>query len=188
LNVASAAQRSQNTVPVPYDVLAAKDTFASVNPYVGFGAMTTAAHAVKDIAYFAVADTPLSTPPGALVVSTSTTVEPSTCGCGVAGAVGVIDVVPELDGVIDAVGEGEREPVGVPLGDGDTGSVGVPVRVPDAVALDVGVALADGVCVPVLDRGAPPLAVFDKVAGGEGVPDVVAVADGVMDDCTTPWT
>jgi len=62
---------------VPYEVLAAKDTFESVSPYDGLGAITAAAHAVVDIAYLAVALTPLSTPPGALVVSTRTTVDPS---------------------------------------------------------------------------------------------------------------
>jgi hypothetical protein len=80
--VASAAQRSQNTVAVPYDVFAANDTFASVKPYTGLVAMTAAAHAVVVIAYLAVAETaPERAPPGAVVVSTSTAVEPPTCGC-----------------------------------------------------------------------------------------------------------
>ena len=79
--VASAAQRSQKTVAVPYDVFAANDTFASVKPYTGLVAMTAAAHAVVVIAYLAVAETPERAPPGAVVVSTSTAVEPPTCGC-----------------------------------------------------------------------------------------------------------
>jgi len=95
--------------------------------------MTTAAHAVVDIAYFAVADTPLSTPPGALVVSTSTTVEPSTCGgCGdtVPDTVGVTDPVPDgvsvCEGVCDSdepcdgVCDGVAEFDGVCDGDGGT--------------------------------------------------------------------
>jgi hypothetical protein len=148
VNVASAAHRSQNTVAVPYVVLAPNDTFVSRKPYVGCGAITAAAHAVVDIVYLAVFETPERTPPGAVVVSTSTTVELPTCGCCVASGVGVkdgvgdddgeFDLVPEPDGELDLVPDtlivGERDGVGVLLVDEPVLGVGVP----DGVGLGVG--------------------------------------------------
>ena len=106
VNVASAAQRSQkNTQLPPPPVRAANDTFTNVKPYVGFGATTAAAHAVADSENCVVAPTEAapSWPPGAVVVSTSTTVEFSTCGNGVA----------ESDRVLDTVCEGVKVLVGV---------------------------------------------------------------------------
>jgi hypothetical protein len=129
VNVASAAHRSQNTVAVPYDVLAPNDTFVSRKPYVGCGAITAAAHAVVDIAYLAVFETPERTPPGAVVVSTSTTVELPTCGCCVASGVRVNVAVGEVDLVAVTLG------VCVSVIDG--------VALPDAPEL--GVAVLDGV-------------------------------------------
>jgi hypothetical protein len=63
--------------------------FDSVYPYEGLGEITAAGHAVVDIANLCVPDTPDSTPPGALVVSASTTVEPSVWGPGDTDADGV---------------------------------------------------------------------------------------------------
>ena len=143
--VASAAHRSQNTVAVPYDVLAANDTFASVKPYVGFVAITAAAHAVVDIAYLAVAVTPAAArmPPGAVVVSTSTTVELSICGCGVESGVGVKEGVGEADGEFDLVPDPEGVFDIVPELLGDRENVGVGVWL--VVAPELGVCVPDGV-------------------------------------------
>ena len=120
------ARRSQNTVAVPYTVLAAKLTFVSVKPYSGDGVSSAAAHAVVDIAKRAVALAPLSTPPGALVVSTSTTAEPATCGAAVGKdeplpvGVGDTDLVPLGVGDTDVVplGVGDFEPEDDGVGDG----------------------------------------------------------------------
>jgi len=109
-------------------VFAAKVTFVSVYPYVGFGDITAAAHAVADIAYLGDKLTPDKTPPGALVVSTSTTVDPSVCGGGVTDGDGVKEGVPDLDG----------EPDGVPDGDGVPDCVRDDDGVPDRVGVTVG--------------------------------------------------
>jgi hypothetical protein len=105
----------------------------------------------------AVFETPERTPPGAVVVSTSTTVELSTCGCCVASGVGVKD----------SVGDDERDGETVPLGEGDAGIVGV----------TDGVTVKDFDAVPVPDAAAPVLGVCVGVYDG----------DGVIDICTTPW-
>jgi hypothetical protein len=72
LNEASAAHRSQNTVPA---VLTPKLMLEIRTPKLGLGETTTAAQAVRDMGNNTVLDTPLSRPPGAVVVSTSTTEE-----------------------------------------------------------------------------------------------------------------
>jgi hypothetical protein len=130
-NVASAAHRSQNTVPVPYAVLAANETFESVYPYDGFGTIAAAAHAVVDIAYLVVADTldASTLPPGADVESASTTTEPIACGSAVCDGDGVGRGVPEMDGVAVDVPE----------------LVGLSDGVPDTVRLPDGVPLVEGV-------------------------------------------
>lgn len=51
---------------------------ATVKPWLEWGSTTIAAQAVMDMEYVFVPLTPLSLPPGAEVVSTSTTVELST--------------------------------------------------------------------------------------------------------------
>ena len=148
------ALRSQNTVAVPYTVLAAKLTFVSVKPYSGDGVSSAAAHAVVDIAKRAVALAPLSTPPGALVVSTSTTAEPATCGAAVGKdeplpvGVGDTDLVPLGVGDTDLVplGVGELEPVDDGVEDGEL--------VNDCVAADDEPAEADGVALGVGDADA----------------------------------
>ena len=134
VNVASAGHRSHMTVPADRD---AKVRFVTRYPYDGFGTSTTAAHSVADKITRFVFETPESTPPGALVVSASTTVEPSVCGPGVLELVGVnVD-----DGVAVGVKDGVGDTDGVPEREGDCD--GVPERVPD------GVGDCDGVCVDV---------------------------------------
>jgi len=113
------AHRSQKIVPVPYVVLAAKLTFDSVKPYRGDGVTRAAAHAVvAAIAYLCVPLTPLRTPPGALVVSTRTTVEPTTCAAAVGKAVPVTVGEGDWDAVFEGVGELVRDGVAELVCDG----------------------------------------------------------------------
>jgi hypothetical protein len=164
---ASAPHRSQYTVATPR---AAKDTFASVYPYVGFGEKTAAAHATVLVVNLIAALTLalVSTPPGALVESTSTTVDPSTCEGGDLDGEGVKDGVPDVDGVPEGVPDEVDVRDGVPDVDG----------VPDRVPLTLGVAL--GVCVGLapVDHDAVGLAVLVDVSVALGVERADAVVDG----------
>ena len=137
------------------------------------GATTNAAQAVVPIWYSsAPAEFTLAAfmlPPGAVVVSTSTTVEFTSCtgdvGRGVGEAervplpVGVVDGVPLKEGVIDGVPDNvavlDRVPDGVEL-DVKVGE-GVDVAVPpaDAVLLLVGVGLGLGSTTPCRYTPAP---------------------------------
>ena len=115
-------------VAVPKLVFAAKDTLTSVKAYAADGVKTAAAHAVVVGENCAVPPTPESTPPGALVVSMSTTDEPTTCGAavGIADGVPVRDTVEVRVPVSDAVGEreGVAELVGGGVALGEVPKVG----------------------------------------------------------------
>jgi len=113
-----------------------------------------------------VALTPPSWPPGALVVSMSTTDEPPVCGCGVAGGVGVKDGVPEPEGEFVRVPEPDDVAGGEP--------VCVPVCEPDEPLLGV------GVCEPVIVL--EPEGEFVRVPEPDGELDRVLVADGVCEN------
>ena len=127
-------------VAVPKPVFAAKDTLTSVKAYAADGVKTAAAHAMFVGENCAVPPTPESTPPGALVVSRSTTDEPTTCGAADGSAEPLRDRVGDIEGVPLLVGD----PEGVPLRVGDA----------DLVPDGVGVGERDGDGVPVCDAPA----------------------------------
>jgi hypothetical protein len=82
--------------------------------------------------------TPLSTPPGALVVSTSTTDELTTCSAGD----GVSDAVVVIDGDVVEVGEIVIEDDGVRVADDPPDGVCEFDGVFEGVTLGVGVGVA----------------------------------------------
>ena len=164
---ALAVHRSQKTVTdpvVPGD--RATDTLVTVKPYVGLDTTTNAAHRVADIVVSRVTDSgPVRLPPGALVVSTSTTVEPTTWG----GDEGV------GDGVADDVSVGDGDVEDVPVGDGDA----------DNVDVGLGVFVAEKVAGGVPDKDAPKDGVCVTVSAEVVVGVTLGV--GLGDACTTPW-
>lgn len=197
-SVASAAHRSHAIVVAPPPPpLPAIVMFDSVNPYEGFGRITTAAIAsgtapVIVIGYTVVIVTPASRlPPGDAVVSTSTTTELSVCGGALGVGDGEKDGVPEPDRVavretvLDAVSDGETDGVavtegviaGVPLTVGDTDGVGLCDGLNEGVTERVGVPVRDD------DRESVPLreAVGDGVAARDGDREGVPEKDGVRD-------
>jgi hypothetical protein len=105
-------------------------------------------------------------PPGAPVVSTSTTVEPGIWGAAEAEAVGEPEGVGEPDRELEGVGKPEGELEGVREPDGEL----VLVPLPEVVPVNVGVGVPDA--------GAP----------AEGVPEGVAELLGVGEASTTPCT
>ena len=146
--------------------------FVTRKPYVGFGTSTKAGYLVSDSVDSAdAALTPERSPPGALVVSTSTTDEPSVCGGGVLVALGVLLRDVDRVGVPDTVDDRDGVGIGVSAADGDAETLserdapadGVCVSVIGGVCVCVGVGPAEGV----IDRDID--LVFDGVGEGDGV-------------------
>ena len=144
------------------------------------GEITTAAQAVVVIVYFAVLVTPLSTPPGAEVVSTSTTVELATWEGGVAlfegDTVGLTDTVPVTELVALFDGVPDREPVDVP----ELVGLEVKVEVGEGVPLLLGVMVGDS------DGKLPAEGVPVPVPDEEGVKEGDTDGEGLGLGSTTP--
>jgi len=109
------------------------------------GFTTTANQAVVDVAKRAVLLTPLSMPPGAVVVSTSTMVELPNCSWGVEEEEGVKVGVTVVDLVAVTLGDTLGVGEGVPEGDAPG----------DTVPLLLGVGLGEGSTMPCTYMPAP---------------------------------